>query len=396
MQTPGIILLCDCDGKIREVHRDDFGVTDAFRPGVPLSIAVDRDSLGKALSFLRELREQGSAFDWSMNVMVAEELVTLTFFGLTQENQFLIVAAYSQDDATRLCEELMKIGNEQTNALRKSSKEFAEYLQQQRYREQTYYDELMRLNNELANLQRELAKKNSELERLNEQKNRFLGMAAHDLRNPLHAILMYSEFLLDEITREEHRAFLEVIRSSSHFMVALVDDFLDISQIESGKLRLNRECLDFIVLTRRVVALHRIWADKKQITIDFAPPTGSRYLIGDAAKLEQVVQNVLGNAIKYAPTGSSIEMGIETTALEVILSVQDHGPGIPDQDIGRLFLPFERSTVRATGGEKSSGLGLAIAFKIVEAHRGRLWVKTQVGAGSTFFIALPAEGCEHA
>lgn len=396
MQTPGIILLCDHDGKILDVRRDNFGLTNVFRPGVPFSIAVDRDNFGKALSFLRELREQGSAFDWSMNVMMAEELVTLTFFGIAQENQFMIVAAYSQDDATRLCEELMEIGSEQTNSLRKSSKELAEFLQQQRSREQTYYDELMRLNNELANLQRELAKKNSELERLNEQKNRFLGMAAHDLRNPLHAILMYSEFLLDEISREEHRAFLEVIRSSSYFMVALVEDFLDISQIESGKLRLNRERLDFIALTRRVVALQRMLADKKQMTIEFAPPSSSRYIVGDAPKLEQVVQNVLGNAIKYAPLGSSIEMRIEETEREVILSVQDHGPGIPEQDIGRLFLPFERSTVKATGGEKSSGLGLAIAFKIVEAHRGRLWVETQVGAGSTFFIALPAEGCEHA
>lgn len=379
------------DGKILEVRRDDFGLTDAFRPGVPFSLAVDRDNLGKALSFLLELREHGSAFDWSMNVMVAEELVTLTFLGLAQEDQFLIVAADNQDDAARLFEELMKIGNEQTNLLRKSSKELAEFLQQQHHREQTYYDELMRLNNELANLQRELAKKNSELERLNEQKNRFLGMAAHDLRNPLHAILMYSEFLLDETRQEEHRAFLDVIRSSSRFMVALVEDFLDISQIESGKLRLNRDRLDFIALTRRVVALHRILAEKKEIKIYFLPPPSSRYIVGDAAKLEQVVQNVLGNAIKYAPLGSSIEMRIEETEREIILSVQDHGPGIPDQDIGRLFLPFERSTVKATGGEKSSGLGLAIAFKIVEAHRGRLWVKTQVSAGSTFFVALPVE-----
>ena len=106
MQTPGIILLCDCDGKIREVRRDDFGLTDAFRPGVPLSIAVDRDSLGKALSFLREIREQGSAVDWAMNVTVAEELVTLTFLGVAQEERWLIVAAYNQDDAARLYEEV--------------------------------------------------------------------------------------------------------------------------------------------------------------------------------------------------------------------------------------------------------------------------------------------------
>ena len=87
-------------------------------------------------------------------------------------------------------------------------------------------------------------------------------------------------------------------------------------------------------------------------------------------------------------------MRIEDAEHEVILSVRDHGPGIPDADIARLFLPFERSTVKATGGEKSSGLGLAIALKIVEAHQGRLWVDTQVGAGSTFFIALPAADTE--
>lgn len=394
MHISGIVCLCDQDGKILEVRRDDLGLAGLFKPGVPLSIAVDRASLGKALSFLRELREKGSAFDWQMNVALADELATLTFIGFKQDERLLVVAAHSQDDVARLYDGLMKIGNEQTNSLRKSLKEQAEFLYQQRYREQTYYDELMRLNNELANLQREVAKKNSELVHLNEQKNRFLGMAAHDLRNPLHAMLMYSEFLLEEIQQPEHRAFVEVIRSSSQFMVALVDDFLDISQIEAGKLRLNREQLDVIALVRHVVTLNRMLADKKQMTIDFAPPDHCRHIFGDAAKLEQVAQNVLGNAIKYAPLGSSIEMRIEEKEREILLSVRDHGPGIPDAEIERLFLPFERSTVKATGGEKSSGLGLAIALKIVEAHQGRLWVDTQVGAGSTFFIALPAAETE--
>ena len=162
------------------------------------------------------------------------------FAGGAAEGGFLVVGAKSRSGVARFYEELIRINNEQANALRAAMKDVSLQARAQVDRESRHYDELSQLNNDLATTQRELAKSNVELGRLNDQKNQFLGMAAHDLRNPLEVILTYSQFLLEEAAPSlprDQAMFIETIRSSSEFMLHLVEDLLDLTRIESGRRR---------------------------------------------------------------------------------------------------------------------------------------------------------------
>ncbi len=397
-QSDGIALVCDEEGTILQVIRDDLGVADRAAPGRPLTLLVDRGSLQKALNFLVQLRAQGAVFDWDLNVSVAGQVTTLHFAGVVTGEQLLIVGAKTSNGVMQLYEEMMRIGNEQANALRMAMKEYAELTHEQAERDRTFYDELSRLNNELSNLQRELAKKNVVLERLNEQKNHFLGMAAHDLRTPLTAIMSYSEFLLDEasdVLDEEHVEFLSIIQSSSRFMGQLVDELLDISTIESGRLELDRQPTDLVDLLAHNVALNRVLAGKKHIDLSFRRDGDFPVMMLDAGKIEQVLNNLISNAIKYSHSHTAVEVSLTRRGDDALIAVKDQGQGIPADELDGLFEIFGKTSVRGTDGEKSTGLGLAIAHRIVVEHGGEIWVDSEVGAGcgesggTTFTVSLP-------
>lgn len=266
-------------------------------------------------------------------------------------------------------------------------------------RDSFFFDDLSQLNNELATAQRELAKSNNELTRLNDQKNQFLGMAAHDLRNPLDVILNYSEFLLEDAApalRAEQVKFIETIRSSSEFMLRLVENLLDIAKIESGKLELDLERIDLAILAERNVALNQVLASRKDIEVRFHGPGEPLEMVADPVKLEQVLNNLIGNAVKFSPSGNAVDVHVTVGADAVTLSVEDRGPGVPADELDKLFRPFERTRVRSTAGEKGTGLGLAIVKRIVEGHRGSIRVESEAGRGSTFHVTLPRGGLEGA
>jgi signal transduction histidine kinase len=391
-EATGLALLCDEQGRLVRVIRDELGVAGRLAPGQPFTLIVDRASLSKALSFLVALRANEAAYDWEMNLWVPNELVTLHFAGGLVGGQLLIVASKTRDGARQLYEDLLLVSNEQTNALRAALQEQAESARAQAEREGALYDEISRLNNELVAMQRELARKNAELEKLNQLKNQFLGMAAHDLRNPLNIILSYSEFLLDEAAgrlSQEHLQFLDAIRSSSDFMVGLVNNLLDVAQIESGQLQLDAQPTDLIALIERNVALNRVLAEKKHIQLMLEVLPRRVVLPLDAAKIEQVLNNLISNAVKYSYPNSAVRVSVLAAPGCVTLAVQDQGQGIPQSEMDKLFKPFSRTSVKSTAGEKSTGLGLVIARKIVEGHQGRLWAESQVGVGSTFYVSLP-------
>jgi signal transduction histidine kinase len=391
-QAAGIALVCDVQGTILKVIRDELDISDKVIPGKPLTSLVDQGSCAKALNFLAELREQRAAFDWELNVPIAGRVTTLHFAGGATNGNLLIVVAQNSNDVMKLYEELMQMNNEQMNALRQAIKEQMDLARVQTERDGALYDEISRLNNELVNLQRELAKKNVELERLNQQKDRFLGMAAHDLRSPLAIILTYSEFLLDEADEalsEEHLEFLARIQSSTEFMLKLVNDLLDISTIEAGKLQLACQPTNLIALVERNVALNSILAAKKQMQLSCHYDEDLPEVMVDAARIEQVLNNLIANAIKYSYPHSTVEIGVARHENQAVISIKDEGQGIPADEIEKLFELFGKITVRSTNGEKSSGLGLAIARKIVQEHHGDIWVESQEGSGSTFYFSLP-------
>lgn len=248
------------------------------------------------------------------------------------------------------------------------------------------------LNNDLSNLNRELQKKNAELVKLNDLKNQFLGIAAHDLRNPLGAIHTLSEFLLDEAGErlsQEHLQFIEVIHSSSRFMLTLLDQLLDIARIEAGRLDLDIQPADMIALVKSCVDLNQVIASKKRIRIRFDHYEFIPIVEMDSMKIEQVLHNLISNAVKYSPPDTLVTVSVFLSGENITVSVADQGPGIPPQDIQNLFKPFSRTSVKAPGGEKSTGLGLAIVHKIVLGHLGKIWVESKVGLGSTFYFSLP-------
>jgi len=254
------------------------------------------------------------------------------------------------------------------------------------------YEELSQLNNELVTAQRELARKNAELARLNEQKNRFLGIAAHDLRNPLEVILTYSQFLLEDtagLLQREPVEMIHTIRSSSRFMLELVENLLDISRIEAGRLDLDLAPLDLGALVERNAALNRALAERRGIHLVLERDRELPPMELDATKVEQVLNNLIGNAVKFSPPGSAVTVRLTAEGGRVLLSVRDQGPGIAAGEIERLFRPFERAQVRGAEREKGAGLGLAIVKRIVQGHGGEIEVESAPGQGSTFLVALP-------
>lgn len=230
----------------------------------------------------------------------------------------------------------------------------------------------------------------SELKKLDELKNRLLGMAAHDLRNPLTSIHGFSEILLedsvDEATRKE---FLGVILNVSEEMLKLLNDLLDVSQIQSGKFELNKKPGQLEDVAKRRIHLNQIIAAKKNIkiemTVENSPAIGF-----DHERIGQALDNFLSNAIKFSPLNSTITVTLKADGIWSVVEVADEGPGIKEEERGRLFGEFQKLSSTPTGGEKSTGLGLAIASKIVKAHGGEVGVKNgKEGKGSVFYFALP-------
>jgi signal transduction histidine kinase len=347
----------------------------------------------KALNFILEVRSKRAAFDWQINVEVKGEIKTLHFAGAASGNDILVVAAENSNGVMTLYEEMMRINNEQINELRTSLKERAQLAREQADKDRRFYDELTRLNNELANLQRELVKKNMELERLNELKNSFLGMAAHDLRNPLGTILMYGEFLEEEaagVLDETQMEFVSIIKSTSEFMLEMVNDLLDLAKIESGKLELETQYVDLADLALKNVRLNQPIAQRKNIELKFLCREEKIEMMVDPGKISQVFQNLISNAIKFSHPGTAAEIHLESNADGASITVRDQGQGIPEDQLEGLFTPFKKVGVKTTGGEDSTGLGLAIVRKIVEGHGGKIGVKSKVGLGSEFHFFLPS------
>jgi len=233
---------------------------------------------------------------------------------------------------------------------------------------------------------------NARLETLNEQKNQFLGMAAHDLRSPLSIIIIYSRFLLDEVSGSldaEHREFLSIIHSSSEFMLQMVDDLLDITTIESGKLQLSVRPTDLKEVIDYDISLNRVLASKKHIDLIFHCDKDIPMVMVDESKIKQVLSNLIGNAIKFSHPESKVEVFLDIESDHVVVSIKDEGQGVPAEESDKIFRPFARSSVREPDGEKSSGLGLSIARRIVEGHKGKIWFDSEAGSGSTFYFSIP-------
>jgi signal transduction histidine kinase len=253
--------------------------------------------------------------------------------------------------------------------------------------------EVLELNHELNNLTRELALKNGELAQLNVLKNQFLGMAAHDLRRPIGVVLSFAEFLLeeaDEGVSAEHRDFLQTIHVTAGRMLRVVEEFLDVSLIEAGRFTIDEQPAGLGQLVRAAITLVNLSAKKRGVAIATDLDPASLALFVDGPKIEQVLTNLLSNAVEHSPAGGGVTVSSRRLATEVRVQVADAGPGVSLAQQQRLFQPFASGQARKSTGEGSIGLGLAIARKIVEAHGGRMFVESEPGRGAVFGFTLPA------
>lgn len=230
-----------------------------------------------------------------------------------------------------------------------------------------------------------------ELHRVSEEKNHFLGMAAHDLRNPLGVIQQASKRLFDgSLSEERLKSLKDMMQKSIYSMQLLLDDLLDISAMEKGKLELRVFTLNLSELIKERVVLFEPKAQAKDIEIVSSLPDSIMIEL-DPTRITQVIDNLLSNAIKYSPKKSKVAVKATKEKAFIRVSVIDEGAGIETKDVPQLFKAFQRLGHKTTGGESSHGLGLSICLKIIKAHKGNIGYEDASGKGSHFYFELPRQ-----
>ncbi|MBI3948017.1 MAG: GAF domain-containing protein [Armatimonadetes bacterium] len=231
-----------------------------------------------------------------------------------------------------------------------------------------------------------------QLVELNDLKNKLLGMAAHDLRSPITVISGWTATLLQGVlgpVPEAQQEVLNDIQRACDTMLALINDLLDVSAIQAGRLDLRWQRVDMVKFLRDCHRANALLARGKSIALKLALEPDLPAVSMDGARIKQVLSNLISNAIKFSLPGTTVTLRARVRGNQMEVAVADQGPGIPREEIPGLFREFSRGSSRPTGGEPSTGLGLAIARRIVEAHGGRIWVQSDLGAGSTFTFTLP-------
>jgi signal transduction histidine kinase len=189
----------------------------------------------------------------------------------------------------------------------------------------------------------------------------------------------------------EQRSFecLERIVKGAGVMAKIIGDFLDFQAMEDGRISLDLAPLDLNALTKDVIEANREYAKVKEIPVEFVPGEKMPQLSADSDRIRQVVQNFVGNAIKFGPNRSKVMVSTFADGEGVLLEVKDSGPGLTEDDLKRVFRKYARLSNKPTGGEKSSGLGLAICKQLVELHGGQIGVQNNANSGATFWFRLP-------
>lgn len=255
------------------------------------------------------------------------------------------------------------------------------------------HNSLLHLNNELNTISRDLQKKTIQLQQVNDLKNQFLGMAAHDLRNPLATVYTYIDILRDDLHSDRDGTALEAfneIQQQMKYMMNLVSNLLDYSVIEQGRLDLDKQPVEIHQLVSQAVQSNRLLSAKRNVTITLLADKTPCIIMIDLHKIRQVLNNLISNAVKFSPSDATVTVKVEKAEISSItISVTDQGPGIPDEMRNRLFVPFGKTNQQSFSGEKSTGLGLAICRKMIEAHGGTIGFESPAGQGSRFWFTLP-------
>lgn len=269
--------------------------------------------------------------------------------------------------------------------------------------------ELLRMNEELEGTISFLSQKRSELsqessnwkaskvasdrmkkeaEEMAQIKSRLMSVISHELRTPLSSLLGFTELLLEgEHDPEEINEFLKTIYDESRRMKELLDEFLDLQRLDSGRVEVKPAPLDFRETVKYIVSSFKGYASGVEINVDL--PSSMKNILADKSKIEQIMRNFVSNAIKYSPNGGEVKISARADGDKLVICVSDQGLGIPKESIPKLFTDFYRVEKESHFSIKGTGLGLSITKQLIEAHGGKAWVESELGKGSQFYFTMP-------
>lgn len=245
---------------------------------------------------------------------------------------------------------------------------------------------------ELARVNRQLEESNKKLKEFDRLKTMFLSLVSHELRTPLTSIKGFAENMLDGLTgglNNKQKDYLKRIKLNTDRLTRMINDLLDLSRIESGKMRLSPVELSPSEVTKEVVDQLKPLAAKKNLAIEIIAPDQAPKIWADQDKLNQIMINLLNNAIKFTPAGGNIRIETGCNDEGSFVCVHDNGVGISPEDLPKIFDPFFQISRQAEVKAEGSGLGLAITKSLVELHGGEIRVESEIGKGSKFFFSLP-------
>lgn len=221
----------------------------------------------------------------------------------------------------------------------------------------------------------------------------FVSMVAHDLRTPLTSLKGYTYIMSRDYKTtfdEKQNMIMQKINISTQRLIVLVENLLNVTRLQKGTLTINSEPTDWIKNIDEIVAEVIDQAKIKKIDLQFIKPQDAPYnVMIDKLRINEVLMNLLANAINYTPTGGKIAVWVQKQGNEVITHVSDNGPGIPKEALPNLFTKFFQVTGKGQRESKGTGLGLYISKSIVDMHKGRIWVASEVGKGSQFSFSIP-------
>jgi len=368
--APDAILEVDSDGRIvllNAVAEKVFGYTRAELLGQPMELLIPSDLRSRheqhrsAYRFHPTTRPMGSGLDlYAQRKDGSRFPVEISLSPLKSEDGFR-VSAIIRDVTER------KQAEQRIQALNES------------------------FTRELSTANQQLELRNREVERANRLKSEFLASMSHELRTPLHTIIGFSELLAEELEgplNEKQKRFMSHIHQDSLHLLELINEVLDLSKIEAGRLELRLETFDLIAAVDEALSSAKALGAQKSIAIESHVPGGIS-LYGDRLRVKEILYNLLSNAVKFTPDGGKIRLEATLEPASITISIIDTGIGIAPDEHESVFNKFYQVGSTTKGVREGTGLGLAITKRLVEQHGGKIWVESEPGKGSRFSFTLP-------
>ncbi|MDD2332560.1 MAG: HAMP domain-containing sensor histidine kinase [Candidatus Cloacimonetes bacterium] len=390
MRYTTLVMLCDSTGQLKSMLINHYPQLK-IEPGQNWFQILNPSDHEMAQHTFLNIASQSEAMDVEFVLNFQQAAIPVFLYGNRIADAVLLKAESELDDICQYYSKIEKLDADTISKIR-AMYEGKTGVNERDPNYIRFLEDLSRVNNELITYQRELNKKNAELAKLNELKNQFVGMAAHDLRNPLGIISNYTRFLIEDLQNsldDTQKEFMDIILSTSNYMLKLVEGILDLTYIQSGKIKLTLQRFDLDVMLKDFVPLQQSLAKRKDIQVVYTGLMTELWVEADSVKIRQVLSNLIGNAIKYSPANTLILIQPLVQGSFVTIKITDQGPGVPEADLERIFEPFQKSSLTLNPDEPSTGLGLTITRNIILAHHGKIWVESTMGKGSSFFVALP-------